>query len=400
VLYAVIGHDAAQGTAKYTGSLGQLAKGAHTGQPITLPTAENIYDVYVRLFKDGKAGAPHKIDTTDFTSWVPGGPGRFLAYNNTTDEIAWSADGGISWVQATGLSGNDYRAIAYDDRNGVFLTLGCGAYYGNKKVAISTDGGATWVNKDDNLPKDALWLDAAYGNGVFVATGGYYADIVNITNWTPIVAWSDNDGQTWNYATKGPTEAICDVSYGNGVFIGPSGNKESNKVFRSTDGKTWTAVTLPTAAYLWEDVAYGDGVFVIIGYDRSQSGSIYTYTPKVAWSNNGGLNWTVVQPPGNNILQNIAFGGGAFVVSSYNSTTVLWSYDGGKNWTSSSPIFPSPVDSSNVAYGNGVFVMMGKSSNTPFNYRSVDGGKNWTEISLPSGNLYTIPTYGEPPAAP
>jgi hypothetical protein len=149
----------------------------------------------------------------------------------------------------------------------------------------------------------------------------------------------------------------------------------------STDGKNWTAATLPGTTY-WNSVAYGNKKFVAVASGNT--------TTKAAYSTDGG-SWTAAKLPGNANWYGVAYGNGTFVAVGA-GTTAAYSTDG-VNWTAAT--LPGNTYWSGVAYGNGKFVAVAASGSTTTAAYSTDG-ENWTEatLTLPRSANWRDVTYG------
>lgn len=132
-----------------------------------------------------------------------------------------SYDLGRSWTNKATLS--DVAADDPDNLRGA--TWGAGLFIAVGHKIFTSPDGEEWTRRTH--PKDnAQWLgDVKYGNGRFVATGGYgYA------------VWSA-DGITWNAADFPNNEASRSLAFGNGEFVTQT---DPGNWYRSTDGETWT----------------------------------------------------------------------------------------------------------------------------------------------------------------
>jgi hypothetical protein len=130
----------------------------------------------------------------------------------------------------------------------------------------------------------------AFGNGVFVAVGN------NSTVATSV------DGTSWTVSTAGAYGDLARVRFLNGEFVAVG---SSDKILWSADGAAWAAGTLPSAGS-W-DVAYGNGTYVVAG------STIFVSTNGVTWS-------VVTLPPIEvfpsvriTLLDSIVFGGNRFI---------------------------------------------------------------------------------------
>ena len=109
----------------------------------------------------------------------------------------------------------------------------------------SFDSGKTWNQNNLTSFSGKHFLDAAFGNGIIVAVGQ-----------PNIIAWSDDDGETWTDCTPSGTGtpdwiAVC--------FDGTQFHAYSSttKHHAYGDGKTWTRTTFTTSAIFIDAVVYG-----------------------------------------------------------------------------------------------------------------------------------------------
>ena len=184
------------------------------------------------------------------------------------------------------------------------------------------------------------------------------------------------DGITWNTVTS-PLLSSSRLAYGNGVWVAVH---FSGSQYRSTDnGITWTAVASPLAGS-WYAVAYGNGVFVMVG----------AYTNWQARSTDYGLTWTAVAVPLTLTAATgpIAYGSSVFVSVSQNSQ--MRSTNDGVSWTAVAT--PLIGDWNDVAYGNGIFVMVANSVTKIA--RSTNLGVTWTAVTSPSASGLRGIAYG------
>jgi hypothetical protein len=196
-----------------------------------------------------------------------------------------SYDRAHSWTNKRTLSDvaaddpNNLRGVTY--AAGLFVAVG-------HKIFTSPDG-ETWTQRQH--PKnDSQWLgDVKYGNGRFVATGGYGYS-----------AWS-TDGISWREGGTIGTEASRSLAFGNGEFRTQT---DPGNWYRSTNGETWTL----------ESGGHGE---------------------KIAFCNGSFENAPDCGP---------AFGHGVYVrAGGWNSGTIDWS-DNGQNWNNVTVGYPGGVN--------------------------------------------------------
>lgn len=129
----------------------------------------------------------------------------------------------------------------------------------------------SWVRR--TVPGGNVSLNSvAYGNGIFVAVGD-----------NSFVARSTDGGGTWTSSTAGAYGVLRRVRFVNGQFAAVGA---SDKIIYSSDGATWTAVTLPQAVAV--DVAWGNGVYVVAGQRALATQGAYV--------SSDGVNWTRTHP--------------------------------------------------------------------------------------------------------
>jgi hypothetical protein len=165
------------------------------------------------------------------------------------------------------------------------------------------------------------------------------------------------------------------MAYGNNMWLAlPNG---SQTLAKTTDGITWTSLTLPyaTGGGTWQSIAYGRGHWVII-----VSGGT-----RALYSNSDGQQWKTATLPSNVSWSRVTYGNGLFVAVAAQAGALAWSDDNGKTWTASTATSQSYVC---LTYGNGVFLAM--SSDTGGQYIRSTDGKNWTALATPVVGATTV----------
>jgi hypothetical protein len=127
--------------------------------------------------------------------------------------------------------------------------------------------GVSW-NAPVNLP--ILPFKGAYGNGAWVLlqTNGEIARSTDGTNWTLITNITPN-----------LNSVAFNIRYVNNLFIVLG----EDEIFTSTDAITWTKRLLPSSNITWQDVAYGDGVYIIVQSDNNSTNDVLTSTDLINW---------------------------------------------------------------------------------------------------------------------
>jgi plastocyanin len=261
--------------------------------------------------------------------------------------------------------GTTYNSAAYG--NGTWLALPSQYAVG----AVSTNG-TIW--SAITLPTSGNFVSCAFGNNYFVGIAGSPATCI----------YSNSNGATWKTATLPGASNIgwSAVEYGAGRFVAISQTPSTTGAYSDDFGKTWTSSTIIQGA--WNDLAYGNGVWVAVA----------TYSvglPKtLMYSTTNGASWTDNSSAANTAAVNYAsvtFGNGRFVAVSGSIGTqyAIWSLDG-INWTASL----NPVQATKISYGNGVFLAINPGQSTA--YISEDGS-TWKQRTVGAAS-YSAMTFG------
>jgi hypothetical protein len=265
--------------------------------------------------------------------------------------------------------------------------------------------------------------NVAYGGSRYIAVGdeGKMARSTNGTSWTAILPGTGAGTSTFD------TSIINDIVYGGGTYVAVG---EAGKMAWSTDGASWTAIPAGAGAgtstfestYNIYCIAYGEGggggIFVA-GGDKG----------RLAWSTDG-KSWTAI-PAGDALISgesgfinkypvshitcgpagfvahsssNLSFssdgkiwqkeagfylrmfstlrsGNGKYVAVDYTSyggsgASTLYTATNFTNWTSGSSITGLVSD---IAYGNGAFVVVGQNALDMSAWYSTDNCATWTK---------------------
>lgn len=295
------------------------------------------------------------MTSTDGTSWtersvsestdwreIGYGGGQFVALSNSgTAEIAYTSEG-ISWESATSPVDTSWRGITYG--NGVWVGVGYDST--NGAVAISSPNASDWTDISTNISGLIDVRDIAFGENRFVmcsyqGTAFAYSD--DAASWTPVSANQ--------YTARA-------ITYGKGAFY-TAGKDFGRYIARSPDGITWSAAYTGTVPHTMNSIAYGNGVFVLVGNGgtvmRSENGDVWTQETAAAANN-----W-----------QKVIFGGGIFVAVSSDGTDRVMTSRDGITWSLRTPLVNNAWYS--VAYGNGMYIAVAgdganraATSGTPF----------------------------------
>lgn len=291
----------------------------------------------------------------------------FLAYNDFSSNenggsFQYSTDG-ITWsTRSASLPFRSGSRYLFTYQGGKWFAIGKdpSSTYGGVSSFYSTGGISSWKEFDYGNVSTTAKLPV-YGNGVYVGAG----TISNMLNTRSYILTS-TDGINWtstldgNLVSSGTTLNDCtSVTFGAGVFVGVTGSKT---YYISENGSTWTSGTLPRAA---DTIVYCGNKFFAL-YDNSTSSNSYSYSTD-------GRSWTQGTFNKSVIWNDIAYGEGIYVAVGSNSSA-SYSEDG-ILWTDCS--FPSGVHRNQnwtgIAYGADAFVTVcayGTSSSTQYAHKA------------------------------
>jgi len=244
-------------------------------------------------------------------------------------------------------------------------------------IIIRSTNGDSWEDVGSNGGLSSSW-DVAYNNGVWVATSQSGSLIIRSTD----------DGKTWSSTgNKGGILTPKSVAYGkdnnnNGLWVVVG---DGSRIASSPDGNDWTAATwvapiTVTSFTVVRDVAYGNGLWVAVGYSN----------PSIAKSTDG-KSWSGVYQFSGTALA-VAYGNGVWIVVYGGGSIIVRSIDGGATW---SAVLAGSLGGFQgggcVAYGedgagNGRWVAGGLSYTTgPKIVFSSDNGASWSAAASPAG---------------
>ena len=340
-------------------------------------------------------GGHHNFETIcyDGTKFIALGHNDELPYRvinaYSEDGIIWSID----------------KDIVVPARTTIYDVI----YANNKYVAVGTNGvilysedAITW---NAGVSENIRGLrSVTYGNGKFVAVGG------------GVILYSE-DGIHWTIVT-GVESNTCLVKYANNTFV------TYPMIYTSKDGINWSpSITSETILYFsfpiypTENLAYCNGRFLATshsiefgvysddginwsayvphcGSERVKISNLISYNGIFmgfgAWNGDpvytslDGINWVKKAPCNIGIISQSsqsplhAYGNGKLIVASCCSSTttkIAYTEDDGESWGSAKL---ENVELYDMAYGNGIFVGVGKSNIIAYS----PDGLNWTTSTI------------------
>lgn len=214
-------------------------------------------------------------------------------------------------------------------------------------------------------------------------------------------------GISWTNRTTDNRPLLDKVAYGNGVFVVvgqeiDTGGVGHGVVLTSLDGLNWTLTTKLGTDISLNCIAFGKGTFVTAG----EAVVYHPGEPHVPmWASQDGVNWIPVHVPiDNDTITGVTYGNNLFVATTIMGG-IMTSPDGAA-WTVRKPSTGVSLTSTyvlnGVSYGNNTFVAIGGSSDTvnvakPFNNGVVltsSDGASWNSQSSGAQDLLVGISFG------
>lgn len=270
----------------------------------------------------------------------------------------------------------DLRAIVKTGSN--YVTVGEGSFAGTGNLQANT-----WFSTTSGQPFQYVW--AYWGNqqsyltnssiGFFSAFAGYYN--TGSLGAGIGVHFSNNNGSSWSTYTFDGDVGQAGVVASNTAAVLYTG---TGTYRRSTDGTTWSAVTLPSSDRSRTVIALGSSSGLMISYGYNVGGYAYSTNSGASWTNSSiGAGYT--------ILVGCAIGA-TITLFSYDASGIMYYHKttNGTSWTTAAiggglgtylnwegiTALPTSVIVITAGYSTKIWV-------------STDGGINFTEYTCNTG---------------
>lgn len=341
-----------------------------------------------------------------------------IAYGNSLFAVGGAggtllvSSNALQWNLVSAGTTNDYNWIAFGDGTFTLPTSSLHTPYSGTSTIMLSSNGINWTQYP--VPNSGVFYGSSvekvtFGNGEFLAyvlmyiQSGFYNAFFSSTDgihWTqgaqisqsnqtlyaannqffiptypsPVVSLSvTSDGNTLAPANVPSSFTMNDIAYGNGVYVVPGANGD---IVTSPYGTNWSTVTTGWAPRI-TSMATGQGQIVALGPASPNPGNglLYGFPGTILVSSNGLSFSPAPSFNTNQCLGCVSYGGGDFVAVG-TSGALQWSSDG-LNWTT------RPAGTTNslagVCYGNGIWVAI---------------GGNGSVVTSPTGLAWTLRTSG------
>ena len=307
-----------------------------------------------------------------------------------TDIVYGDAAASYTGVSASGGSGSTATVDVVRLKGSYTVTINAPGFNyvnGDTLTVLGTAvGGATPAN---DITVTVVVADDLDGSLLSISATGtaISAAYVAVASGTNQAAYS-TDGNTWSAVTLPASQDWVSIAYGrvNNVGTYVAIGRQSAATAYSIDGVNWTSASFGSGEeWDWCGVAYGNGVFVAIAESDSSS-------TRRARSTDGGATWSVGSVSSGAVA--IAYGLGRFVIVEGNFSNSVASSTDGVTWTVTT--LPANVDSTennwrDIAFGNGRFVAI--ADNNAQTAYSING-TSWTAGQLPVNADWRKIAYG------
>jgi hypothetical protein len=221
-----------------------------------------------------------------------------------TATVGKSTDG-ITWTNYSTAVSKNWYSIAYSPVANLF----CGMAQ-TGEIYTSTDG-VTWASRTPSIASQ-FWGAVTWGNGLFVAVSRTSANFS-----------TSPDGITWTTRSSGVIAGTWNSVVWTGTAFVTFDQATTTRCLRSTDGITWSQVTMPSGAY-WYSACNGSGTIIAVK-DSSSTCAIST---------NHGVSFASQTMDGTSRrwIAGVAWNGVMFIAGVFSSTVVATSPDG-ITWT-------------------------------------------------------------------
>jgi hypothetical protein len=445
--YVTVGGGISWSSASYSGSVATSTDGEHWVKQFPIASeALNAVGFGAGKFvvvgnkatvltsRDGLDWQPQTLSTQGMPdlNGITFAQGIFVAVSGDVHGSIWTSHDGIHWtnrgldfgvsLMAVGASGGQVVALGntvLTSTNGFdWAPAQVPANFVGQQVLLEhIAGGSANVRRrpPGPVPLGTVLQHAPGYSGSKLLVSEHYAGSLA----------ASPDGLDWHDAAPTNGLSLCQITYGNGLFLAVDAS--SGGVTVSKDGRQWTSPVLVSnrqRSISSPHLRFDQGLFLASGYE----GALFTSTDGTNWScfqqesaipfaptslvrvgeqywaggwdgglavSSNGSDWNLVLPT--NSFPGLAYGGGTLIAAGANDVIVS-SLDGGETWTDRSPHFNYGAISLSLyrlIYGGGVFVALGSLSYYDGSQQvqlshvlTSSNGVNWIQSNLDRRNYF------------
>jgi hypothetical protein len=257
-------------------------------------------------------------------------------------------------VANSAFGASNVNCVAYGNGK-----VGAGGYDG---YVIFNNNGTSWTAVGNSAFGSTQINGISYGAGKFVAVGegGEIAYSPDGITWTLVAEPPFSEA---NLAAKSPFGWADCITYGNGKFVAGGGYEGKSRIAYSTDGITWNTVSgaglpFPFSYGRISAIAYDSaGNYLAISYNGMGDQSAAAYSPDA-------ITWTMHADGPYSEKSAVAYGNGKFVyafdhILAYTPDGVTGDVANGFNWRNNPNSIFGSSSITCIAYGAGIFAAGG-----------------------------------------
>jgi hypothetical protein len=195
-----------------------------------------------------------------------------------------------------------------------------------------------WTAVATSLPATGPWT-ITYGNGRFMA----------VTPTSSGKYMTSTDGVTWTSGNVGI--AVTRIAFAASKFVAIVGGLGGTAAASTTDGTTWTAVTLPSpgSTASWNNITAAANTFFVTGSNTTSANAIRSQNGEV---------WVTPTLGTPSVWRLAVSGGGVTYLIPMNAPSARASLDGGITWLTHGTLTSAPWNAA-VADATGVITVVG-----------------------------------------
>lgn len=184
---------------------------------------------------------------------------------------------------------NDALFLMFTQSGAIFRTQGLPFDFYDASTSDGTASPKTWTRELD-AANGRFWQSASN-----LADNSFSSYRICVSDSFGKIWYSDRtnaNASTWTSVNLG-TASIYGMAYAGGQWIAAGFN---DRIFRSTNGSTWTETRTGWGDSDWREMAYGNGKFVVVGNGG-----------RIAFSTDNGVTWTRANSGTKEDLYSIAY---------------------------------------------------------------------------------------------
>lgn len=377
------GYNASSVAVTASSSLSFSATGSISGTTLTLSSITGTVSIGQEIFGTSVHGNTYIVSGSG-SSWTLN---RSQTVSSTT---ITGACGTASYSNATTAAVTVIGTIAATPSG--YLACDGSIYtrssYPTLAAYVGTPVSFTGVNTVAVLASSSS-ATALFGTNNVLFNSGTAAALANAAATANALRYSTDSGVTWNLATGWniTSSGTNGLLYGNGVYVqvlASSGVSTQNNIAYGSSPSTITnkvTVFSSTAGYLYQggNLAFGNSLFLYMGYNTDACGNFGT---RAMYSSSNGSSWSAATLPGAAYQYYLSGTNGGFLADD-NVANIFFSTNGA-SWTNITSNFSGTYYYSSA--GNGLFIV---STQTGFYTSSSGASGTWNLMPTPRG--ITVP---------